>query len=226
MSEGLNKAHAKAQKKKIIILAAMVLGTGVTWSKALFGKDDKPTAPPVVAATTNGTPSIPAPAAQSAAVATTSVIATYEQAVQRMDLWPQALDRQVHIGLIEELTPINDLLGNENSLDFELEEENLSEATPYLSPEIPTVVEEENVAFSTLRLRLTTTAHFGKSSYAVISGDRVKSGESVEVQVAGKSVRYEVRAIGTRMVEVAYQGTTHILRIDLADLQHRNQDGD
>lgn len=223
MGESLNRSQAKAKKKKVIILAVMVLGTAATWSKTLFGKDDKPAAPAVATSATVGTPATPAVGATPAAA---SAISTYDQALKRLELWPQALDRQVHIGVIEALTPINDLLGGENALDFASEEENLPDASGYLSQEIPPVVEEVNVAFGALRLRLTTTARFGKSTYAVISGERVKPGESVEVQVEGKTVRYEVRAIETRMVEISYQGTTHILRIDLPDLQHRDQDGD
>jgi len=221
MGSQLNKAQEKAQKKKVIILAVMVLGTGATWSKTLFGKDDKPAAAaaPAAAATTSatGTPTA------SAAASLTSSIGSYEQAVQRMKLWPKALNRQVHLGTIEELTPINDLLSNKEE---EIEKEKNTEELPgFLGAEILPPLEDESVDFDALRLRLTTTARLGKSTYAVISNERVKPGQTVEVQVDGKTVRYEVRAIGTRMVEIAFRGTTHILRIDLPDLQRRDQDG-
>lgn len=227
MANALNKAQAKAQKKKIIILAVMVLGAGATWSKALFAKDEKPKAPTASANTNSGTPAAStgrssAPAATTAA----SSINSYEKAVQRMALWPKALDRKVHVGTIEELTPINDLLTVDGDLEFPAEPEIQEETTAHLNTEIPPVVEESNIAFDALRLRLTTTARLGKTSYAVINNTRVKLGDSVEVQVDGESVRYEVRAIETRMVEVVFQGTSHILRIDLPELQHRDTDGD
>lgn len=215
MGKTVNKAHEKAQKKKVVLLSVMVLATGATWSKTLFGKDDKPTAPTVAAASTN------AASTATPAVALGS-ITSYGQAVRRMDLWPKALNRQVHLGTIEELTPINDLLTADDYPELGVES-GIEEETPgYLSPEIPPVAEDDFIAFEALRLRLTTTARLGKTTYAVINGNRVKLGESVEVQVDGQSVRYEVRAIETRMVEVAYQGTSHILRIDLPELQHRD----
>ena len=226
MAKAMNKAQEKAQKKKVVILSVMVLATGATWSKALFAKDDKATSPAAV--TAPGGAVSANPVANNTATPATSAsgsISSYAQAVGRMGLWPKALDRQVHLGTIEELTPINDLLLTDDGLELAAELENIEETPAYLSSEIPPVMEEDTVAFEALRLRLTTTARFGKNTYAVINGNRVKLGEIVEVQVDGQTVRYEVRAIETRMVEVAFKGTSHILRIDLPDLQHRDQDG-
>lgn len=226
MAKAINKAQEKAQKKKIVILSVMVLGAGATWSKALFGKDDKPTSPIAATAPVGGVAGNPvAQATATPATSASGSISSYAQAVSRMELWPKALNRQVHLGTIQELTPINDLLLTDDGLELEPELGNIEETPVDFPSEIPPVLEEETVPFDALRLRLTTTARFGKTTYAVINGNRVKPGEVVEVQVDGQTVRYEVRAIETRMVEVAFQGTSHILRIDLPDLQHRDQDG-
>ncbi|MDA0666913.1 MAG: hypothetical protein O3A95_04195 [Planctomycetota bacterium] len=224
MAKALNKAQEKAHKKKVVILSVMVLATAGTWSKTLFGKDHKAAEPGVAVASTGAAGALTATPA-TPGVGATSSITSYDQAVRRMDLWPQALNRQVHLGTIEELTPINDLLSADDNSGFGNESGIMEETPAYLSSEIPPVVEDEPILFSALRLRLTTTARFGKNHYAVINGNRVKLGESVEVQVDGQTVQYEVRAIETRMVEVAFQGTSHILLIDLPELQHRNKDG-
>jgi len=224
MGNQRNNAQAKAQKKKVMILAVMVLGTGATWSKTLFGKDDKPSAASTsvvaVATAAAGTP------AASVSTSHALSISTYKHAVKRMELWPKALNRQVHLGTIEELTPINDLLGMSDGENEGPEKEILANLPGLLGAEISPVDEEQGVAFEALHLRLTTTARFSKNTYAIISSEKVQVGDLVKVQVDGETVRYEVRAIGTRIVEIAFQGTTHILRIELPDLQRRDPDGD
>jgi len=226
MGSQLNKAQARAQKKKVTILAVMVLFTAVTWSKTLFGKGDKKSSPATSTASAPATPQGPSglPVAPSAASVIRTAITSYEQAVARMDLWPVALDRQVHTGTIEELTPINDLLATDEP---EIVEEDLPpletlEAPPLVEETLPEVPE---VLFEELRLKLTTTALMGKSEFAIINGERVVPGQTVEVQVDGQTVRYEVRAIGARMVELAYAGQTHVLRIGLPGLLGQDQDG-
>lgn len=227
MAKELNKIQAKAQKKKITILVVMVLFTAMTWSKTLLGKDDKPSPTPTAGAPAS---SAPASGGQSAtpvaAVIARTSIASFDQAVARMELWPAALDRKVHSGHIAELKPINDLLAtDEEPLEEELPPLDDYILAPPQMEEMPP--EEPDVLFEDLRLKLTTTVDFGKDRiYAIINGEKVSIGQAVEVQVDGQTVRYEVRAIGTRMVELAYEGQTHILRIGLPDLQSRGQDGD
>lgn len=225
MAKELNKIQAKAQKKKITILAVMVLFTAFTWSKTLLGKDDKKSAP-VASATSAGGPQAPSglPTAPAAITVVRTAITSYEQAVARMDLWPVALERQVHSGIIAELSPINPLLASEE--DFEEEElpplDDYLMAPPALEGLPP---EEPEVLFEDLRLKLTTTALFGKTAFAIINGEKVSIGQTVEVQVDGQTVRYEVRAIGSRMVELAYEGQPHVLRIGLPGLAGQDQDG-
>ncbi|MHC4380282.1 MAG: hypothetical protein ACYSU1_04235, partial [Planctomycetota bacterium] len=228
MAKELNKTQAKAHKRKITILAVMVLATGATWSKNLFGKGDKSATTAVPGATTAASNAALAPAASTAAgspAANSSSITNYDQAVARMGLWPLALDRQVHVGTIEELTPINDLLGDGEVEVREPDPEVESLLAPILQPALPPIVEDPDFAFEDLRLKLTTTARFGKSTMAIINGEKVREGESVQVQVDGETIRYEVRAIGTRMVEVAYGGNVHVLRIDHPDIQRRDLEG-
>ncbi|MGB0953370.1 MAG: hypothetical protein ACPG31_09090 [Planctomycetota bacterium] len=225
MAKELNKIQAKAQKKKITILAVMVLFTAMTWSKTLLGKDDKPTpaaSPAPVAGASTASKSSATPAKT---VVARTAITSYQQAVARMELWPVALKRQVHTGAIEELTPINDLLATDQP---PLEEDlpPLEQLLPVPPPIEDLPPEEPEVLFEELRLKLTTTADFGKDRiYAIINGEQVSMGQAVEVQVDGQTVRYEVRAIGTRMVELAYEGQTHVLRIGLPELEARDQDG-
>lgn len=226
MAKELSKSHQKAQKKKLMILGVMVLAAGGTWSKNLFGKGDKNASTPAPAATAIVAGNAATPAASTAAsspAANSTSVTSYDQAVARMGLWPLALDRRVHVGTIEELTPINDLLEDTSMEDPKKEEEVL--LAPILQPILPTLSEDPVFAFEDLRLKLTTTARFGKSTYAIINGDKVREGDTVEVQVDGETIRYEVRAIGTRMVEVAYGGEAHVLRIDLPGMQRRDQEG-
>lgn len=226
MAKELNKSQQKAQKKKIIILGVMVLAAGGTWSKNLFGKGSKSDSTPAPAATATvagSAATAAAPASANSPAANSTSVTNYDQAVARMGLWPLALDRQVHVGTIEELTPINGLLGG-GPME-EPEEETETPLAPILQPILPLMPEDPVFAFEDLRLKLTTTARFGKSTYAIISGDKVREGDSVEVQVDGETIRYEVRAIGTRMVEVAYGGEAHVLRIDLPGKQRRDPEG-
>lgn len=226
MAKELNKAQAKAQKKKVMILAVMVIITGATWSKTLFGKGDKKTGPATPAATAAGAPaSTGQPAAPAVATVVRTAITSYDQAVARMNLWPDALDRKVHTGNIEELTPINDLLASDIPAEESVPELPQIEAAPQMPDLVELPPEEPEVLFEDLRLKLTTTALMGKSEFAIINGERVIPGQEVAVQVDGQTVRYEVRAIGSRTVELAYAGQTHVLRIGLPGLLGQDQDG-
>ncbi len=224
MARELNAAQQKAQKKKITILVVMVVLTALTWSRTLFGKGKKTTPPPTAAAATTVTPAAATPntsvgpsTTNSTATAASGVIRNYEQAVSRLELWPAALKRQVHTGAIEELTPINDLLNTKE--DVPLPTAPLAEAPP-AHTQTTAVID-----FRDLRLKLTTTARFGNATFAVINGERVQEGQTVVVQVGQETVRYVVRAIGTREVELSYGDSTYTLRIELPGLLGRDQDG-
>ncbi|MCP4093257.1 MAG: hypothetical protein GY747_07390 [Planctomycetes bacterium] len=231
----MNKAQAKAQKKKVTILVIMALATAMTWGKNLFGKSDT-SATERAAASVNAMPipgaaggAGPAPAGPLVRRITTGTTSTsitgYDQAVKRMEIWPNALQRRVHEGIIEEIVPF----------ETEIEEGGLSETevatettptTPVaedLPPPQTTV--EASIAFEDLRLKLTTTAIMGKSRYAKISGTKVTVGETIDVQVGSETIRYEVSAINPREVEIRYSGETHFLRISAPGLLNRMQEG-
>jgi len=152
-------------------------------------------------------------------------IATFEQAMARMQVWPRALNRQSHTGPIEEIVPFEDLLNGGGQEDLETPENallgpnSLVEMTPPPAPEAP------QVAFEDLGLELTTTAIFGKNRFAVIEGKRYQEGELLEIQVGQATVRYEVSAILPRAVELRDGETVHVLRIASSGLQVRDSDG-
>ncbi|MGB0685583.1 MAG: hypothetical protein ACPGQD_05290 [Planctomycetota bacterium] len=223
MSEAKTSLAARRRRKQVTILAVLVGVTGLTWSKTLFGGSRKPTAPPSPSVT--AVAPAPFPGSNAAAASTGAArIASFEQAMARMQVWPRALDRQVHVGPIEDIVPFEDLLGAEG--------EALEEA-PILAPDPAGLVEvtppkepePELPDFEELGLELTTTAIFGKTRYAVIDGERVKEGETLEIQVGLDTVRYEVRAILPRAVELRAGGRTHVLRIASRGLKIRGNDG-
>ncbi|MDP7062344.1 MAG: hypothetical protein QF489_05350 [Planctomycetota bacterium] len=235
MAKTLNKAQAKAQKKKVMILVVMALATATTWGKNLFGRSDGDAesrgAPPLAAAAVPGAAggAGPAPAGPlvrpiTAGKKSTS-ITSYEQAVKRMEIWPNALQRRVHDGIIQEIVPIETEIENDGLLETDLVAE-ATEAVPVAEdlPPPPTAV-QASIAFEDLRLKLTTTAIMGKARYARINGTKVTVGETIEVQVGTDTIRYEVSAINPREVEIRYSGETYFLRIPAPGLLNRVQEG-
>lgn len=233
MAKAMNKAQAKAQKRKVTLLIIMALVTATTWGKNLFGNADGD-ADPAVTSSANANPGAAGDAGNAPAnpivrrtntgAATTS-ITSYDQAVKRMEIWPNALKRRVHEGIIEEIVPF----------ETELEEEAISEteaaAASLVSAPVaeelppPLIVVEPSIAFEALRLKLTTTAIMGESRYAKINGTKVTVGQTIEVQVGSETIRYTVSAINPREVEIRYSGETHLLRISSPELLNRGQDG-
>jgi hypothetical protein len=228
MVSAAERRQQKAAKKKVIILIFMAIATAMTWGKALFGKDDKPAAPagppttaarPIPGAAGGAGPAPTGPRGAVSATSTSSSISSYEQAVQRMTTWPNALKRRVHVGQIEEIVPFEtEILAAADLNNAGNPAEKPQTATP------PPVVEQK-IEFEDLRLKLTTTAIFGKSSYARINGEKVIPGQKIEVQVGSKTIRYEVSAIYPREVEIRYSGETYILRIAASSLTGGEQDG-
>ena len=234
MAKAMNKAQAKAQKRKVSILVIMALATAMTWGKNLFGNSDG--AADVRPANANATPVAgaaggagPAPAGPLVRPITTGTTATsitsYDQAVKRMEIWPNALQRRVHEGIIEEIVPFESEFEDESLADTEVATGG-SETAPLAEqlPPPPTTV-EEGIAFEDLHLKLTTTAIMGKSRYAKINGTKVTVGATIDVQVGGETIRYEVSAINPREVEIRYSGETYFLRIAAPGLLNRAQDG-
>jgi hypothetical protein len=235
MAKAMNKAQAKAQKKKVTILVIMALATAMTWGKNLFGKSDgaadvradaSVNAPPVAGAAGGAGPAPAGPLVRPITTGTTTTsITSFDQAVERMEIWPGALKRRIHEGIIEEIVPFESELVEEAPTETEVAVEGpvTAPVTEELPPP-PTTV-EEGIAFEDLHLRLTTTAIMGKSRYAKINGTKVTVGETIDVQVGSETIRYEVSAINPREVEVRYSGETHFLRIAAPALLNRVQEG-
>jgi hypothetical protein len=230
MASAAERRQQKAAKKKVMILIFMAVITAMTWGKTLFGKDDKPaapTGPPPVAATpipgaAGGAGPAPAgPRAGVVATATSSSISSYDQAVQRMTTWPSALKRRVHVGQIEEIVPFE----SEALDNTDLVEDPGPTAVATTVETAPAPLIEPDIRFEDLRLKLTTTAIFGKSRYARINGEKVIPGQKIEVQVGSETIRYEVSAINSREVEIRYSGETYLLRIAASSLLGGAQDG-
>lgn len=231
MASAAERRQQKAAKKKIMILIFMASVTAMTWGKALFGKDDKPSAPagpppvaarPIPGAAGGAGPAPAGPRAATIATTTSSSISSYDQAVQRMTTWPGALKRRVHVGQIEEIVPFEtEALANGGGAKDS--GPGTVAVTVEAAPPAPLV--EPDIRFEDLRLKLTTTAIFGKSRYARINGEKVIPGQQIEVQVGSETIRYEVSAINPREVEIRYSGETYTLRIAASSLLGGVRDG-
>ncbi len=230
MSTQGSSLAARRKKKQLTILAVMVGITGITWSRTLFGGSESPTptptAPPagVAAGASAGAPTAPRGPVASAH---TSSIGSFEQAMARMQVWPKALDRQIHTGPIEEIVPFEDVTAEKGKIvEPVIEEPSFPPINP--SPLVETTPEEPeqpDIAFDDLNLELTTTAIMGKNRYAVIDGKRWMEGDTLEIQVAGQTIRYEISAILPRSVELRDGETKYTLRIATPGFKSRGNDG-
>lgn len=190
-NEAVNPAILKAQRKKRNILIALASVTLITWSKSLFGGDGRPprTAPPT---TTSGPVAYVAnPSGTSQSTSQRGSVTGYEQAMERMRVWPEALAREVIAGPIAALTPFSSQsdVTDVGSQPIEME------AAPAWTSPLP----EANTTFG---LHLSSTAIFGSDRWARISGELYREGDGIEVQVAGFDVRYEVVSIRPREVDI------------------------
>ena len=139
-----------------------------------------------------------------------------------MEIWPKALNRRFYAGQVEEIVPFDNEVLEGGGVITDIQDGNNAEqmATPPPPP-----VTQPGIAFEDVRLKLTTTAIFGKSRYARINGEKVVVGQEIEVQVGSETIRYEVSAINSREVEIRYSGETYFLRIDVPGPLNRAQDG-
>lgn len=208
MASTAEKKRQKAQRKKNTILVMLLLSTCFVWSRTLFAGDDSPTPAPVASTATANTAAAtptaatPTTATQSTAPYTRNAAAggvnSYETALQRLEIWPKALNRKVFVGSIEEITPINNLLNGvmeEAVIANESIREAAREATEVF--EVQNVTDEE---YSSIDAVLSTTAIFGDTAVAIINGDKYKIGDDLVLQLEEYSVRYEVSAIHSRRV--------------------------
>ena len=203
----VNPAHAKAQAKKRNILIALGAVTALTWGKAMFASDGKPD--PYELQKQNGGAVNGAAVGTPGAVASATAgsrrggISNYEQAVERMRLWPEALDRNFIEGPVHVLTPINS--------------NNLEAPAPVESNRVPEVINlaPSTTSFGELGLRLSSTALFGDDRWAIVNGVRVREGEVLNLQVDGYAVRYVVESIRSREIVLRDGETVHNLKITI-----------
>ena len=98
----------QAQRKKAMALAFLLCCTGFVWSRTLFAGDDG--AANTVASVAPIAAAAVKPTVHPTAAGNSSKVVSYETALQRLEVWPKALNRKVFHGSIEEITPINNLL--------------------------------------------------------------------------------------------------------------------
>lgn len=207
-----NAAARMGRKQKKILLVLGVI-TLATWGRQFIGGgEDKPSAAATAApAGATGAANTAANAKpRGAAVAAVKPILNFEQAQERMKLWPEALNRRVIQGPIHDLTPVAWMLGPNLSTvplaaqqpreEFPLRQRPetakppIAEATPAPEPEVPVL--------GVLPLRLRSTAIFGAKRYAVIEGVRYAEGETVQIgdgPAAGIYMLEQVRAREVRL---------------------------
>lgn len=206
----------KAQKKQRTILIVLASFAALFWGRALFGGDEK--ADPYKTAA--GQAAAPAGAqlgAQAGSAGRASVgpvtrrgqITVYEQASERMRLWPDALAREVIEGPIQELTPFNSNGPAPEPISNEPEREVEWNSGP--------------VAFDGLGLRLSSTMLLGNDNWAVINGRTVREGEVLNLQVSGVGVRYVVEAIKAREVQLRDGEDVHVLKITVGSTPDQRQ---
>ena len=187
----------QAQRKKAIALVILLCCAGFVWSRTLFANDDGNRAA-VVASVAPSTAPVTRPTVHPATAGNSSKVVSYETALQRLEVWPNALNRKVFHGSIEEITPINNLL---NTVMEEAVE--ASNDTDLVNEEVIEVIEGQDVMsidINSFGLDLSTTAIFGGTAVAIINGEKYQNGDYLELKFDGKSIRYEISAIHSRRV--------------------------
>jgi hypothetical protein len=187
----------QAQRKKAITLVVLLCCAGFVWSRTLFANDEVDRTA-VIASVAPSATAVARATAHPAAAGSSSKVVSYETALQRLEVWPKALNRKVFHGSIEEITPINNLL---NTVMEEAVE--ASNDTDLVSKEIVEVIDEQylmSIDINSFDLDLSTTAIFGGTAVAIINGEQYRNGDYLELQFDGKSIRYEVSAIHSRRV--------------------------
>lgn len=191
-------AAARQGRKKMRVLGALAAITLLTWSRQLFGGegDKTPVAesgkPAAGAKEKPGTPAAKGPRGAKS-------ILNFEQAMERMTQWPEALHRRVIEGPIEDLSPINWMLDPEPQLaDVGLVEEAATEPEPGISadPAPEAAWTQDHADGSSLGITLRSTVLFGSKRYAVLNGVRYLEGEEVSVG----SGRYRLVSVRSREV--------------------------
>jgi hypothetical protein len=200
----------QAQRKKTIALVILLCCAGFVWSRTLFASNGGSRTSAVASVAPSAAP-ITDPTVHPATAGSSSKVVSYETALQRLEVWPNALNRKVFHGSIEEITPINNLL---NTVMEEAVE--AGNDTDLVKKEVIEVIEGEDVMsidINSFDLDLSTTAIFGGTAVAIINGDKYQNGDYLELKFDGKSIRYEVRAIHSRRVVLRLGENEYELKI-------------
>jgi hypothetical protein len=200
----------QAQRKKTIALVILLCCAGFVWSRTLFASNGGSRTSAVASVAPSAAP-ITDPTVHPATAGSSSKVVSYETALQRLEVWPNALNRKVFHGSIEEITPINNLL---NTVMEEAVE--AGNDTDLVKKEVIEVIEGEDVMsidINSFDLDLSTTAIFSGTAVAIINGDKYQNGDYLELKFDGKSIRYEVRAIHSRRVVLRLGENEYELKI-------------
>lgn len=202
----------QAQRKKAAALGLLLLCTAFVWSRTLFANDDSAT--PAVASVAPATTPFVEPTIHPSVAGNASKVASYETALQRLEVWPKALNRKVFHGSIEEITPINNLLNTvmEDAILASSGSESFNnEQTQGITEN--ELTDHVVVDISQFKLDLSTTALFGETAVAIINGEKYLIGDHLVLQFEGKSIRYEVSAIHSRRVVLRLGDNEYELKI-------------
>jgi hypothetical protein len=200
----------QVQRKKTIALVILLCCAGFVWSRTLFASNGGSRTSAVASVAPSAAP-ITDPTVHPATAGSSSKVVSYETALQRLEVWPNALNRKVFHGSIEEITPINNLL---NTVMEEAVE--AGNDTDLVKKEVIEVIEGEDVMsidINSFDLDLSTTAIFSGTAVAIINGDKYQNGDYLELKFDGKSIRYEVRAIHSRRVVLRLGENEYELKI-------------
>jgi hypothetical protein len=208
-------AAQRQGRKKMKVLGALAAITLFTWSRQLFGGE--PETKEAVESSSGAaaaTASVKSGGTAAKGPKTAKTILNFEQAMERMKQWPEALHRRVIDGPIEDLSPINWMLDPAPSLTDEVEAPEIVVSEPSTERSAPVeqpavVWTSEHADGSSLGFSLRSTVLFGSKRFAVINGVRYAEGETI---VAG-SGRYLLASVRSREVLLTSGGRTWILVI-------------
>jgi len=207
-----DNAATRQSRKKMKILAALAAITLFTWSRQLLGGsgDEKPS---VEVSKPGSAAAKGASAAAAKAPKSAKSILNFEQAMERMKQWPEALHRRVIEGPIEDLTPqtwmndadptLSDEAGDlESGLDAALSAQAQEDAWT-----------QEHADGSGLGITLRSTVIFGAKRYAVLNGVRYAEGEPVVITNGPGAGRYLLVSVRSREVVLSSGDRTWTLVI-------------
>lgn len=183
-------AAARAAGKQKKILAVLATITLLAWSRSLLGGEDRPAA--AAAPASGGTPAVAAHSGVAGAHPAAKSIASFEQAMERMHVWPLSLERRSLEGTIEDLTPAYWTVAQAAAAEKTDAAEPAEASAPAAAP-TPTF-EFGTAAPTELPLRLRSTALLGTHRYAVIDNRRYSEGEVVVVPGVGELLLEAVRS--------------------------------